>query len=145
MAYNRQRLKQSLKRSELLDLNIYKDSLGYPTIGYGHLVTDKNQISPITLAQAEYFLDCDVDNAIGIAKRVFSNFDKLSDLRQEVLIDMSFNLGEAGIRKFKKFISAIAISDFTQAGKEMEDSLWAKQVKSRYVRLRKQLEENIYV
>ena len=48
---------------------------------------------------------------------------------------MAFNIGVAGVLKFKKMIAAIERKDFKQAALEMDDSKWSKQVGARADRL----------
>lgn len=52
---------------------------------------------------------------------------------------MCFNLGIAGLLKFKKFIAAVNDGFFELAAKEMLDSLWAKQVGNRAIELSEQI------
>jgi lysozyme len=52
---------------------------------------------------------------------------------------MLFNLGYGGVMKFGKFIAALTIGDYDEAADQMLDSLWAKQVKTRAVRLAKMM------
>jgi lysozyme len=48
---------------------------------------------------------------------------------------MAFNLGVPRLCKFKKMWAAIEAKDFPTAAKEMLDSRWANQVKSRSTKL----------
>ena len=48
---------------------------------------------------------------------------------------MGFNIGIYGLKKFQKMWQAILKEDWEQASKEMLDSLWAKQVGKRAIRL----------
>ena len=59
-------LQERIKRHEGLQLKPYKDSLGYWTIGYGHLMTAKEKIAfadGITKEQAEELFQKDFDKA----------------------------------------------------------------------------------
>lgn len=58
-------------------------------------------------------------------------YDSLDDVRQEVLINMCFQLGFTGFSKFKKTLKYINDFDFEKASKEMLNSLWAKQTPNR--------------
>jgi hypothetical protein len=49
---------------------------------------------------------------------------------------MAFNLGLPRLKKFEKFLTALENQDFKTSAKEMEDSLWFRQVKTRGVELR---------
>jgi len=61
--------------------------------------------------------------------------EDLDSVRQLVLMDMAFNMGVPRLRKFKKMWNAIHENKFDVAAKEMLDSRWAIQVKSRSVKL----------
>ena len=61
--------------------------------------------------------------------------DRLDAVRQLVLIDMAFNMGVPRLCKFKKMWTAVHENDFVTAAKEMLDSRWANQVKSRSTKL----------
>ena len=62
-------------------------------------------------------------------------FENLDPIRQTVLLDMCFNLGIGGLLKFKDTLKAIETGDYAHASMYMLDSLWAKQVKGRAIRL----------
>ncbi len=72
-----------------------------------------------------------MDVAIADAKSVVKSFDSLSDVRKRVVTDMVFNLGKTKFRKFAKMLAAIEDKKFDDAAKEMKDSKWCEQVKSR--------------
>jgi lysozyme len=109
----------------------YTDSVGKTTIGVGRNLTDNG----ITQDEAFTLLDNDIDQALEDAKSLVSNFNDLGDVRQRVLVDMSFNLGRARLKGFKKMLAAIESGMFTTATREMLDSKWARQVGSRATRL----------
>lgn len=67
-------------------------------------------------------------------------FGTLDEVRQAVLIDMGFNLGVDGLLKFRNTLKFVQNGDYAQAARNMEQSLWYKQVKSRAVRLVKMME-----
>jgi len=53
---------------------------------------------------------------------------------------MMFNMGRPRLSKFKKFIAAIAISNWQEAANQMVDSRWYKQVTNRAERLVKRMQ-----
>jgi lysozyme len=61
--------------------------------------------------------------------------EELDAVRQLVLVDMAFNMGVPRLSKFKKMWAAIHENKFDVAAKEMLDSRWANQVKSRSTKL----------
>lgn len=114
-----------LQLHEGLKLKPYRDDVGKLTIGFGHNL----EANGISQAAAGFILDEDIHNAIALAK-TFSWFDALTPTRQDVIVMMTFNLGDK-ILQFAKMVQAIKNGDFYQASQEMLSSHWAKQVKDR--------------
>ena len=112
---------------------VYKDSLGFPTIGYGHLVTPKENFKEgITADQADALLIKDCGVAIGAAKSIADQYNINAPLAiQEMLVEMVFQLGKDGVLKFKKFLTALSAKDYPKAIVEVKDSLWYKQTPNR--------------
>ena len=119
-------LKDRIKRHEGLRTEPYMDSLGVLTIGYGRNLDDIG----ISKEEASYLFESDFDNAQVGASR-FSFFEDLSAARQGVIIEMIFQLGFAGVSKFRRFIAAIKKEDWEEASYQMMDSRWHDQTKSR--------------
>jgi len=92
----------------------------------------------ITKEQALYLLDNDIENCTADVKR-FPWFESLDPVRQKVIIDMRFNLGLAGLMRFKRMILALEQGDYDRAGEEMKDSKWYSQVGIRGRRLVKMM------
>lgn len=80
-----------LKKQEGLRLEVYKDQVGLPTIGYGHLLPSPNH-PPITEARAEHLLRIDAQIAEDHALRLAPNLDK-HPRRLAALTDLCFNVG----------------------------------------------------
>lgn len=81
----------------------YKDSLGYPTIGFGHLVLKGEDFSTgLTEAQADALLDKDI--AIACAGVLQLGVKLPADSRwNDFLVMMVFQLGLTKTRGFKSF------------------------------------------
>lgn len=126
-----QRLRESLKKHEGKRLKVYDDTEGIATIGYGRNLVGVG----ISDDEAEYLLGNDITRAWQGAMEVVPSFATLTDARQEVLVEMVFNLGAAGVSKFRKTLFFIAEKDWDKAAEEMLDSQWAEQVGNRAVRL----------
>ena len=107
----------------------YKDSLGYPTIGYGIKLANKN-------ANIDNF-ECEIPEPVAklwledhaskeeVKLCKFSWFiDQPKDI-QDILISMSYQLGIHGLLKFKKMINALSSNDMETAAFEALDSKWA--------------------
>ena len=65
----------------------------------------------------------------------------LTSERRNVIIDMAYNMGFAGLNTFRKMIRAIRNCDWDKAADEMLDSKWAKQVGGRAKELAKIMRE----
>lgn len=66
-------------------------------------------------------------------------FKMLNDTRQDVIINMAYQMGVNGVFKFKKMIAAIEQSDYERATDEMLDSKWARQTPERALRNAKKM------
>ena len=124
---DKQRLIENLKRHEGIKLKPYRDTVGKFTIGIGRNLDDVG----ITEAEAEFLLANDIGVAEGEARELFRRFDTYSDLRQEVLVNMMFNLGRPTLSRFNNMRAALLEDDFDRAADEMKDSRWFRQVGNR--------------
>jgi lysozyme len=73
-------------------------------------------------------LDNDIQQCMRECRDNIRGFDELSEARQIVLVDMCFNLGMAGLMKFRKMLRAVELGTFHLAADEMMASKWASQV-----------------
>ena len=79
-----------------------------------------------------FLFNNDLTKASEGCARLFRDFGSIfPTLRQAALIDMTFNLGVAGLAQFEKMRSCVDIRDWPGAAKEAKDSDWYKQVGSR--------------
>lgn len=122
-----EKLMYRLIEEEGMKLKPYRCSAGKLTIGVGRNLEDKG----LSNEEALFLLQNDIIEAVKELKKAFLFFDSLNETRQIVLIDMCFNLGINGLKKFKKMIKALENKDFSLASKEMLSSCWAKQVGAR--------------
>lgn len=58
-------------------------------------------------------------------------YQKQTEVRKAVLLDMCFNIGYAGLMKFKKMWFALGERDYAEASRQMKDSKYYTDVKSR--------------
>lgn len=99
-------------------------------------VKDEDDIEEINEKQADYILSYHIKEfANGVADKAGQQWDYLSGVRQEVLINIAFNVGLAGIRAFRKMWSAITDEDWEESAAQMLDSKAARQTGERYTRL----------
>jgi lysozyme len=89
----------------------------------------------ITEADAMYLAKNDVQIVEEELVRAHPCVEELDSVRQLVLMDMAFNMGVPRLRKFTKMWNAVHEKKFDIAAKEMLDSRWAVQVKSRSTKL----------
>lgn len=127
-----------LMRDERFVPHAYPDSLGYLTIGYGRLI-DKRRGGGLTEEESAYLLRNDINRTEAALQKELPWVTTLDDARHGALVNMSYNLGVAGLLKFRKFLAAMEAGDFKTAAAEAMDSTWAKQVGSRATRLRDQI------
>ena len=121
---------KSIKHNEAYRSHAYRDSEGVLTIGYG-LNLDDGISEPL----AAKILEWVVDERTADLKRALPFWGNLSENRQEVFIEMAYNLGMPRFMGFHKMFAAADKGDIETVCKEMENSRWFKQVKSRAARL----------
>jgi lysozyme len=152
MKYTRDDFIKKLVAHEGLRLEVYQDTLGINTIGIGRNLEDRGiteqELSDldipsiehvytygITEADAVYLATNDVEIVEEELLKAHPCVDSLDSVRQLILMDMAFNMGVPRLCKFKNMWAAIHNEDFITAAKEMLDSRWANQVKSRATKL----------
>ena len=142
---NIEALREQLKIDEGVKYEIYKDHLGYPTFGIGHLITEndpehgKPDGTEISEDRVNEIFATDVAKFVSEAKILFPDLDDLPDVAQQVIVNMAFNMGRPRLSKFKNFIAGVNDRDWTRAAEEMMDSRWATQGGDRAIRLRNQI------
>lgn len=124
---NMTRLTNTLIRHEGYRQFPYKDTVGKLTIAVGRNLDDVG----INESEARMLLSNDIQHAIDDIRNRFFWFDSIDDIRQEVVINMVFNLGIKGFSKFKRTIGYIEQQDWSHAAAEMLSSKWADQVGER--------------
>lgn len=127
-----------IKASEGYRNTVYKCSAGFLTVGLGTNL-DARKIKArvgqkFSDAQIQAWAREDIMGAEQIAKRVFPSFNKQPRQVQILLVSLSYNMGEGGIRKFKDFKTAIEKRNYKKAAAELKDSRWYSQVKGRGVK-----------
>jgi lysozyme len=134
--YDAARLAKTLGRDEGLRLKPYRCTAGKLTIGIGRNLDDRG----ISKAEAAVMFQNDLDGAVAELDRALPWWRELNAVRQEVLINMAFNLGMPGLLKFVNTLAAVQRGDYERAAKGMRVSLWARQVGSRAERLAREME-----
>lgn len=119
-----------IKKHEGLKLKPYKCPAGKMTIGYGRNLEDNG----ISEYEAEVLLHDDIQTCYAQCIKL-ACWNKLSEVRQAVLLDMCYNLGITRLKQFKKMLAALEVGAYNRAAAEMLDSAWARQVKTRATEL----------
>lgn len=140
---DRQRLIYQLIDHEGMALKPYTCTAGKLTIGAGRNLNDKG----ITRQEAMTLLENDIDEVLtDLNNNLFPELFLYPESIQLVLADMRFNLGPKRFRSFKKMITAVEARDWPRMAREMEDSKWCGDVKSRCANLVKMVDalENLH-
>ena len=134
-------LKAQIKLDEGVVYEVYKDHLGYPTFGVGHLIlrTDPEFHmavgASVTKERVDECLEFDLSTAANECVILYPWFMSAPQEVKEILINMMFNMGRPRLSKFKNFSRALYEQDWKQAAVEGRDSRWHKQVTNRAERL----------
>jgi lysozyme len=136
---DRKRLEDQLAIDEGRKNEVYRDTLGFLTVGIGHKVTpvdnlhDNDQVSD---ERIDALFSADLDAAITyVEKYIPSSYNDQPEAVQEALINMCFNLGIGNLMKFPHFLADLAARNYEAAAHELETSLWYRQVGDRAKRI----------
>ena len=138
MAYLDDLIKQ-LIADEGEELSAYQDSLGYWTIGVGHLI-DKRKGGQISSEVSRFLLRDDIHLKSVELIRELPWTTSLDDTRFGALVNLAFNMGVEELLTFKKFLGFMLFKQYKQAADELLNSLYAKQLPGRSKRVAKQIE-----
>ncbi len=105
------------------------------SVGYGTHIDDQTTAnygvtkdSTIDEALGVKMLTADIQGALGRAKEVFASFDEQPTEVQLILVDLTYNLGDHGVTRFRRFIKAIEQKSYAGAALELATSSWYGQV-----------------
>ena len=146
---NKDNVFEQLKIDEGVVYEVYKDHLGYPTFGVGHLVLDSDPefgADVGTSVDEERVKDCfdkDLEIAISECHALYTeeSFNDFPGEVQEILVNMMFNMGRTRLSKFRKMNAALLEGDWKTAAVEGRDSRRHKQVTNRAERLMVRMEQ----
>lgn len=149
-------IEKMLRGDEGVKNTVYWDSLGYPTVGIGHLILykktrDMNAILRklsadlghsvgATIAQADItaLFNSDLGKTqaeIRKNRTIGPVYAKLNRSRQMALENMAFQMGTGGLAKFKTSLALIGAGQYEQAAAALKQSLWARQTPGRANRI----------
>ena len=130
---NFSKLKARIKKNEGFKNYLYNDQLGNLTIGFGHLVRKKDNF----ITKKKYSKRClnlvfekDFKEALKDFKNEYQK-NQMPRKFQEVLIEMTFQLGIKNLLKFKRFNKFLMKNKPYLASLEMLDSQWYNQTPKR--------------
>lgn len=121
---------EDLVRDEGEVLHAYRDHLGYWTIGVGVLI-DERKGGGITRDESRLLLANRLAERAAKLDCHIPWWRSLGNVRQRVLLNMSYQLGVAGLLKFKSTLAAVQRGDYAAARQGMLNSLWARQTPGR--------------
>ena len=139
----RDKLIEMLKVHEGVETYAYKCSENKITIGVGRNV-DKAGGLGLSDDEVDYLLQNDIDRVISELESEYDWFSDLDDIRQDAMIDISFNLGQTRLRAFKKALSAMSEGDWDNAADQFMDSRWSDQVGIRAKNLTNMIRSGAY-
>ena len=122
----------SIKENEGFRAEVYQDTLGFDTVGFGTKM-------PISKKEATVLLRMRLNDKIEELARRKPLFTQLSHEAQEILAEMAYQLGVTGLLKFRKTWLYLEEGENESASVEMLDSLWAKQTPNRAKELSERL------
>jgi lysozyme len=137
------KLREELIKHEGYSESAYPDSLGYWTIGIGHLIDGRigGKLSQDTIYA---IFEQDIENCVKDLDENLFWWRNLDPVRQRALINLCFNMGINKLLGFQNFLAHSQAGNYKEATKHLLDSKWAKQVqKSRRERITQQWEYGI--
>jgi|TARA_B100000242_G_scaffold274297_1_gene228514 lysozyme len=135
------KLREELTVDEGCKYEIYKDHLGYPTFGIGHLVTEADPEkgmeigTPVSEERVIEVFERDIEITLAECQKLYDDWTDLPEEVQLIVANMMFNMGLPRLSKFKGMKAGVDAKDWNKAADEMVDSRWYKQVTNRADRL----------
>ena len=142
-----EKLRETLKVDEGVKLNsegnhiIYLCSASKPTCGIGHMITEDDPEHGLPIGtqigeeRVNELFDQDVQVTLDECRLLYNDFDDLPEEAQQIIANMMFNMGRPRLSRFHKMKQAVDGRDWIEAGNQMMDSRWYKQVTTRADRL----------
>ena len=130
----------NIKENEGFCGEIYEDTRGYKTIGYGFLVSalskdelalNGGKVEPMSRAVADQILELKLKK---LKPKVFEVFSWLAEKPinvQDVVIEMCYQMGIAKVQKFVTTLHHIRMGEYEKAIANGLRSLWAQQTPNR--------------
>lgn len=132
-------LTRQLKADEDVKPCVYKDSLGFNTIGVGRLVDDRKPGAGLRPIEIDFLLQNDINDRIEQLTKRLPWFENLDEVRQGALLNMAFQLGVDGLLGFKNTLKMVEDGRYSEAADNMLLSKWAQQTPARAQRMAEQM------
>ena len=138
-------LKAQIEFEEGKKLKKYKCTAGHWTIGIGHNLDVKPKMRDwvipdiITDKECDAIFTVDVQDTLESLTKAYPNLRALTPARRDALLNMAFQMGTAGVMKFKQMLAALDNKDWQRAKAMALDSAWATQTPQRAHRVAQQL------
>ena len=132
-----------IKQDEGLRLTAYQDTLGNWTIGYGHTPATEGEVWDLQRAEDQLIMD--LDQAADDLDKALPWAESMGVVRWSVFVNMAYNMGIDGLLQFHETLAAAQAGDYEKTAAGMLDSLWAKQVGDRAIRLAQQMQTGEWV
>ena len=134
----------NIKANEGFSEYVYRDSLGFLTVGYGfkcdsltsdELELNKNRYEPMSKEVACKILELKLQK---LQNEVFAKLKWLKSQPkqvQSIVIEMAYQMGVSGMLGFKNTLKLIENKEYLKASNNMLKSKWAKQTPNRAKKL----------
>lgn len=119
---NIDRLVRNTKDHEGFRSKVYTDSLGFETVGYGFTIKDLVLPEGVSSTLLRIIL---MERVIKLQEKL-DWFNSMPNVVQEVIVEMTYQMGISGFLKFKKTIAFMKKKQFKKASLEMLRSQWAE-------------------
>lgn len=140
---------------EGMKLMPYRCTAGKLTIGVGRNLEDNpptpeearalgDYMHGITENAAKMLLRNDIARCFEALKRIVEGFEELDEERQYALLDMCFQMGVRGFRRFKRLLKAVEQRNFELAAFECLTSKYAQQTPKRAKRIAQLLKTSVW-
>lgn len=153
-----EQLERKVKADEGFRAHPYKDTRGFYTFGYGrcletnpltaeeyrYLLNNGHLSLAIDESGAEWLMFRELNACESALERMLPFWPALNPARQNVLVEMGFQLGLTKLVKFRQMMAALAVGDYGKAAAEALDSDWAEQTPNRAHALAAQLRDGVF-
>lgn len=138
------RVLTTLEKDEGIRSHPYKDTEGFFTVGIGCKlpIAEQEQKSinwngkyPLSRTQIKELAKLRLIDTIRLLHVKLEWLSEADSMVQDVLYNMTYQLGVFGVLKFKKTLRHLKQKEYKKASLEMLDSLWARQTPDRAKRL----------